>query len=92
MSKETIAEFRARHSDEKENTLKMFISIRDSDEATNKERTEAGKAIMRSLGALQPDKVSPASSKPKVKEMKLNPEQSTRIDSILAEQRETPVQ
>lgn len=91
MSKD-IAEFRAKHAKEKENTIQMFMSIRDDPDATHKNRIEAGKAIARMLGALQPDKTSPAATKPKAKEMKLNPEQSERIAAILAEQRETPVQ
>lgn len=91
MSKETIAEFRNKHSGEKEKTIKMFMGIRDDEKETAKNRIEAGKAIMRSLGALQPDKISPGAATKKAKPMELNKEGRERLNSILAEERETPV-
>jgi len=91
MSKENISEFRKKHSGEKENTIKMFISIRDDENATHKNRIEAGKAIARMLGALQPDKVTKGAAIKKAKPIELSKEGRERLDKILAEDREAPV-
>jgi hypothetical protein len=53
--RDIVADFRQAHVEELEKTLKVLVSIRDDTDAGDKERTEAGKSILRLLGAMSPE-------------------------------------
>ena len=57
VEKEVLKSWREKHWKELDVTMKVLKSIRDDDEANNKDRIEAGKAISRMLGVLAAEKV-----------------------------------
>ena len=84
-----LTAWRKSHWDELEATLKVFKSIRDDPEATNKDRIEAAKGVGRLLAVLSPEKVSANSeekdsagtSRRKIPE--LSPALKARLASVL---------
>ena len=77
----TLREFREKHFKELDENIRVWKSIRDDEEATDKDKSEAAKNIQRSLGGLSPDK---ATSKPTshAKE-EVTPEEDAAIKKIL---------
>jgi hypothetical protein len=57
-----LTEWRRSHFSELEETLKVFMAIRDDPEASNKDRIEAAKGVGRMLSALSPEKVAVTAS------------------------------
>jgi len=54
--KDIISSWREANIDELDANLRVWKSIRDDTEATDKDRIEAAKSISRQLGALSPDR------------------------------------
>lgn len=82
-----LVEFRKKHMmKELEANLKVWREIRDNPKATDKNRIEAGKAIARQLGSLQPDKETSKPKEASKKEVISEKEQAEidkRLDKIL---------
>ena len=85
--KEALNEFREKHLHELEETIQVFIEIRDNPEAQDRNRIEAGKSVARMLAALQPDRqVQPKETKKKDEEVFTKDEEKDildRVDKIL---------
>lgn len=65
MSKDAVTDWRANHRDELDHSLDVLKSIRDSEEAKDKDRIDAAIAIAKLLGAVNDSKVKSESvSKP----------------------------
>ncbi len=78
----TIREFRERHFQELDENIRVWKSIRDNEDSTDKDRGEAAKNIARALGSLTPDR---ATTKPDVvrAQEQTTPEEDTMILKIL---------
>lgn len=85
--KDALDEFRRKHIKELEQTIQVFISIRDNEDEQARNRIEAGKAVARMLSALQPDRqVQPKDDKKKDEEVFTKEEEGeilARVDSII---------
>jgi len=58
--RELIAEWREKNLQELDENLRVWKSIRDDPESSDKDRIEAAKSIARQMGALSPDRESAA--------------------------------
>jgi len=84
--KQTLAEFRTKHfKEEMSRNLEVAKNIRDNPENSAKDRNEAVKSISRMLGALAPEKVSPASKPKESKKEELTESDKLDIQQIINE-------
>jgi len=82
--KEVLEQFRKKHLPQLEKTIQVWIEIRDDDEASDRDRLEAGKNIARLLAAMQVDKISAKKSEtPPEKKAKLTEKELEEIDDIV---------
>ncbi len=78
----TLREFREKHFQELDENIRVWKSIRDNEESSGKDRSEAAKNIARALGSLTPER---ATSKPDMAHAKeeVTPEENAAIRKIL---------
>ena len=87
--KEELLKFRFKYIKEMDNSMKVAISIRDNDDAKDKDKNEAMKYIARSLGGLTPETVTKSTaqvatfSKEQLKMPKVSKEVQDRLDGFL---------
>ena len=84
---EDLAKWRQKHFAELEKNLTVAITVRDNEEATDRDRNEAIKTISRLLGGLQPDRVQTGKDQKDTKPFTDSEEAeiAARVKSILDE-------
>lgn len=53
--RDLISEWRAQNLAELDKTMRVWVTVRDDPDSSDKDRIEAGKAIARLLGAMSPE-------------------------------------
>lgn len=78
----TIREFREKHFQELDENIRVWKSIRDNKESSDKDRSESAKNIARALGSLTPERATTKPDTAHTKEQ-TTPEEDTMILKIL---------
>ena len=81
--RDIVSDWRAANIEELDNNLRVWKSIRDDPDASDRDRTEAAKSIARQLGALSPDTKDKGREVTKPSAPKLKSDHSAELDSLL---------